>query len=45
MGCQKEKPSKKPKVGRYVCDSCGVVRKKKKGICEPKKIKKTRAFT
>lgn len=38
MGCKKDKPSKRAKAGRYECTSCGVVRKKKKGLCDPEKI-------
>ena len=41
MGCQKKALSKKAKRGRFQCESCGVVRKKKKNLCAPKKLKKS----
>jgi hypothetical protein len=42
MGCKKDQPRKKAKPGRYRCEDCGAVvkKKKKKDLCEPKKIKK-----
>lgn len=40
MGCKKKKPRDKPKAGRYRCDDCGAVVKKKDEVCDPKKIKK-----
>ncbi|MEX2113165.1 MAG: hypothetical protein WD845_08270 [Pirellulales bacterium] len=40
MGCQRGKPSLEPKPGRFKCEDCGVVRKKKGKLCAPKKIKK-----
>lgn len=41
MGCKKKKASKKPKPGRFQCEDCGAVGKKKKDVCEPKKVKKS----
>lgn len=40
MSCAKKRNTKKAKPGRFRCESCGVVRKKKKHVCAPKKIKK-----
>jgi len=40
MGCKKKNPKATPKNGRYRCDDCGTVVKKKNEVCEPKKIKK-----
>ncbi len=40
MSCHKDKPSKKPKAGRFRCEECGTVQKKKSKVCSPKKIKK-----
>jgi hypothetical protein len=40
MGCESKRASKKPKPGRFRCGNCGVVRKSKKNLCAPKKIKK-----
>ena len=42
MSCKKGESTKKPKPGRYRCQECGTVvkKKKKKELCEPKKIKK-----
>jgi hypothetical protein len=41
MECKKGKTKFKPKKpGRYECDDCGAVVKKKDDVCEPKKIKK-----
>jgi hypothetical protein len=41
MSCQKGESKVKPKPGRYRCKDCGAVvkKKKKKALCEPKKIK------
>jgi len=39
MGCLKGKSEAKRKPGRYTCDKCGAVTKKKKHLCKPKKIK------
>jgi hypothetical protein len=38
--CLSGKKEAKAKPGRYKCKNCGAVSKKKKRICEPKKIKK-----
>ena len=38
MSCSRDKPTKKKKPGRYVCEKCGVVQKKKKKVCEPTKL-------
>ena len=40
MGCLKDKGKRKLKLGHFRCKDCGVVAKKKKRLCEPKKIKK-----
>ena len=40
MSCRKGKPKEKPKLGRYRCKDCGAVVKKKRDVCEPKKVKK-----
>jgi hypothetical protein len=42
MGCKKprNKPVPKAKPGRFKCDDCGAVVKKKDQACSPKKIKK-----
>jgi hypothetical protein len=41
MSCDKQKKTdSKPKAGRYECKNCGAVVKKKKRVCDPKKIKK-----
>jgi hypothetical protein len=42
MGCKKGTSKVKPKPGRYRCGECGTVvkKKKKKDLCEPKKIKR-----
>jgi len=40
MSCRKDKPKVKPKPGRYRCEDCGAVGKKKKDVCDPKKVKK-----
>jgi hypothetical protein len=37
--CLKGKSENKAKPGRYCCKNCGAITKKKKRICEPKKIK------
>ena len=39
MSCRKGKSKAKPKKGRFECTDCGAVVKKKKDICEPKKLK------
>ena len=39
MGCKKGKSKAKPKPGRFRCEDCDAVVKKKKQVCEPKKIK------
>ena len=42
MSCKKGESKVKPKPGRYQCKECGAVvkkKKKKKDLCEPKKIK------
>jgi hypothetical protein len=40
MGCSKDSGQTKSKPGWFRCKECGVAAKKKKNICEPKKIKK-----
>jgi len=40
MSCQKGKSKAKPKTGRYRCEECGAVVKKKSDVCDPKKVKK-----
>ncbi|MGD8439274.1 MAG: hypothetical protein PVG53_01970 [Holophagae bacterium] len=40
MSCLKGESKAKPKPGRFECDDCGAVVKKKADVCEPKKIKK-----
>jgi hypothetical protein len=40
MSCLKGESKAKPKPGRFECDDCGAVVKKKSDVCEPKKIKK-----
>ena len=37
--CSKDKKQKKAKPGRYQCEKCGIVRKKKGPLCKPRKIK------
>lgn len=39
MGCLKGKKKAKARPGNHTCRKCGAVDKKKKKICEPKKIK------
>jgi hypothetical protein len=39
MSCSKDKPIRKAKPGEFRCKDCGVVAKKKKDLCTPKKIK------
>jgi hypothetical protein len=41
MGCKKGESKVKPKAGRYRCQDCGAVvkKKKKKELCDPKRIK------
>jgi hypothetical protein len=41
MSCQKGKSKVKPKHGRYRCEDCKAVVKKKSDVCEPKKVKKS----
>jgi len=40
MSCLKGKSKVKPKPGRFRCEDCGAVVKKKSDVCEPKKVKK-----
>jgi len=40
--CRKGKHGKKGKPGRYQCKQCGAVSKKKRHVCQPKKIKDRR---
>ena len=40
MPCSRDKKRKKPKKGGYVCKECGQARKKKRMLCEPRKVKK-----
>lgn len=40
MGCRQGESEHKRKPGRFECDNCGAVSKKKKHLCDPKKIKK-----
>ncbi len=37
MSCSKRKKNK-PKIGGFVCKSCGVGAKKKKKLCKPKRV-------
>jgi hypothetical protein len=39
MSCLKGKSANKPKPGRYICEKCKAVSKKKSPLCKPKKIK------
>lgn len=39
MSCLKGKNEHKPKPGRYRCEKCEAVSKKKDRLCKPKKIK------
>ena len=39
MSCLDGKHKAKPKPGRYVCEKCSAVVKKKSQVCKPKKIK------
>jgi hypothetical protein len=39
MSCSKDKPIRKAKPGEFRCKECGVVAKKKKNLCNPKKVK------
>jgi hypothetical protein len=41
MKCKEGKSTAKPKPGRYRCKDCDAVAKKKKEVCEPKKIRKS----
>jgi hypothetical protein len=43
MSCRKGKSTVKPKPGRFRCEGCGAVVKKKSEACEPKKVKKSGA--
>ena len=43
MNCKKGESTAKPKEGRFRCADCDAVVKKKKKVCNPKKIKKTRS--
>ena len=40
MGCKKGSAKVKAKPGRFRCQDCGAVVKKKDKVCDPKKIKK-----
>jgi hypothetical protein len=40
MSCRKGKSKTKPKKGTFVCSKCDAVVRKKKDVCEPKKVKK-----
>jgi hypothetical protein len=40
MGCKKGNPVREARPGEFKCKECGVVAKKKKSLCEPKKVKK-----
>ena len=42
MGCRKGKSKVKPKQGRFRCEDCGAVVKKKADVCDPKKVKKSK---
>lgn len=42
MSCLKGKSKAKPKPGRFRCEDCGAVVKKKSDVCEPKKVKKSK---
>ena len=39
MGCLKGKDENKAKAGRFRCENCGAVSKKKNHLCKPDKIK------
>jgi len=39
MSCLKGKSENKLKKGRFRCDRCGAVSKKKSHLCKPKKIR------
>jgi len=39
MSCKKGESSTKSKPGRFRCKDCGAVVKKKRQVCDPKKIK------
>ncbi|MFC1597598.1 hypothetical protein ACFL5Q_06645 [Planctomycetota bacterium] len=43
MGCRRRDSEKKRKPGRFECENCGAVSKKKKHLCEPKKIKEKKS--
>lgn len=43
MSCRKGKSTAKPKPGRFRCEDCGAVVKKKSEVCEPEKVKKSGA--
>jgi len=40
MSCQQGKPIRRAKPGDWRCKECGFVSKKKKKLCEPKRVKK-----
>jgi len=40
MSCRKGKSKVKAKPGRFRCEDCGAVVKKKSAVCDPKKVKK-----
>ena len=40
MSCNKGTTNVKLKPGRFKCTDCGAVAKKRKGVCEPKKVRK-----
>ena len=40
MSCLKGKKEAKEKPGNFCCKECGAVSKRKKRLCNPKKIKK-----
>jgi len=40
MSCLKGKKEAREEPGNFRCKDCGAVSKKKKRLCEPKKIKK-----
>jgi hypothetical protein len=40
MSCNKGTTNVKLKPGRFQCTDCGAVDKKRKGVCEPKKVRK-----
>ncbi|MFO0791437.1 MAG: hypothetical protein U0805_18410 [Pirellulales bacterium] len=40
MPCEHNKPIRQAKPGDFRCRDCGFVAKKKKKLCNPKKVKK-----